>query len=45
MGILFSEKLFPIIFLIFFRDGVLNMEEFTSLCKALFRNEHGKPYA
>jgi len=25
-------------------DGALNVEEFTSLCAALFRNEHGKPY-
>ena len=26
------------------RDEVLNMEEFTALCKALFRNEQGKSY-
>ena len=26
------------------RDGALNMEEFTAVCKALFRNETGKPY-
>ena len=27
-----------------FRDGALNLTEFEGLCKALFRNEHGKPY-
>ena len=26
------------------RDGSININEFTTLCTALFRNEAGKPY-
>lgn len=26
------------------RDSAININEFTSICKALFRNEKGKPY-
>ena len=28
----------------FFRDNAMNINEFTALIKALFRNEKGKPY-
>ena len=28
----------------FFRDNAMNINEFTGLIKALFRNEKGKPY-
>ena len=27
-----------------FRDGMLNLEEFSSLCRALFRTGAGSPY-
>ena len=26
------------------RDRAININEFTNLCKNLFRNEHGKPH-
>ena len=26
------------------RDNAININEFTAICKALFRNEKGKPY-
>ena len=32
------------IFAIFRRDNAMNINEFTALIKALFRNEKGKPY-
>ena len=32
------------IFLFFFRDNAMNINEFTALIKALFRNEKGRPY-
>ncbi len=28
----------------YYRDNTLNINEFTALLKALFRNEKGKPY-
>ena len=33
-----------LIFFLFFRDNAMNINEFTALIKALFRNEKGRPY-
>ena len=31
-------------FFLFYRDNAMNINEFTALIKALFRNEKGRPY-
>ena len=37
-----DDFIFVVFFL--FRDNAMNINEFTALIKALFRNEKGKPY-
>ena len=32
------------IYIFYPRDNAININEFTAICKALFRNEKGKPY-
>ena len=44
-----TSKLKKLYFLAFFnvlslRDNSININEFTAICKALFRNDKGKPY-
>ena len=44
MNLLILIKSFFLINILKSRDGSININEFTTLCTALFRNEAGKPY-